>query len=495
MFKKIINYLKENSFETIYFNIGISIILISIISIISLNIHYPFLWFDEAVQFWISNGIKPDAQAFTKIGSLYDAIYLNKYFNLDPGGFTIIIRYWSKINTNQSFLRLLPFLFYIAAHSLIIYILYLKNKNIFVSTLFSFVIFLFPNLYETAFELRAYSMELLGIVIIILAIEVCNKDSKHKSIFLFSIMSAILMTSRYSTLITVSIGLVVVFTKIYNPNDTIKNRIKLAALIFTPFIIISMGVYFFSYSTQSKFANKLPYLNYLDGNLEFLYTPLNIVMLSLLLTILIVAIKTKKIILIYTCCINVAFIFLSVLGKYPFDLASARCNAITLPIIISMLLIMHKKIGAILNNNWTKISITTILIFILQQNAPVFLPKFDKPIEIYTDLLKLNKKNSHTFFIDRWSNTSIRYMYEYGELKNKQLAHSYPEKFTLMSNNEPYELKSDAKKWYNSQQKMNELLEFEYLITPELAHYTSIETQKDWKAINLEKSIYTKETK
>jgi hypothetical protein len=300
------------------------------------------------------------------------------------------------------------------------------------------------------------------------------------------------MTSRYSTLITSSIALLVIFIRLFKITEPLKTKIKLAGIIFTPYLIIAIGIYFYSYKTQIKFANKLPYLNYLDGNLDFLITPLNIIMLSLLLVVLMSAIKTKKYILIYTCIINTVFIFLSILGKYPFDLASARCNALTLPIILSVIVLASKKTGEILNMNWLKISIITILILVLKQVSTTFLPKFDKPIEIYTDLIQLNKKNNHSFFIDRWSNTSIRYMYEYGELKDKQKKHGFPEKFTLMSNKEPYELKSDAKKWYNSQPKMNELLKFDYLITPELAHYTSIETQKDWKAVNLEKSIFIK---
>ncbi|MCZ7600707.1 MAG: hypothetical protein M5U09_27350 [Gammaproteobacteria bacterium] len=63
------------------------------------NLAYAGMWYDEAVQFWIARGLSPFAPPLQAAGGIADAVRLNAVFNLDPGGFTLLVYIWSKIDT------------------------------------------------------------------------------------------------------------------------------------------------------------------------------------------------------------------------------------------------------------------------------------------------------------------------------------------------------------------------------------------------------------
>ena len=80
---------------------------------ISLNLFNESLWYDEAMQFWISFGSSSDS---LKLNSgIWEVVKLNQLYNHDPGGFSIILHLWLKFSQDLHWIRLLPLLFFVAS--------------------------------------------------------------------------------------------------------------------------------------------------------------------------------------------------------------------------------------------------------------------------------------------------------------------------------------------------------------------------------------------
>jgi hypothetical protein len=67
---------------------------------ISKNLFTPYLWLDEAGQFWISKGLNHQSPPLSKENGLNEVIINNKYKNLDPGGFSILLHFWTYVSNH-----------------------------------------------------------------------------------------------------------------------------------------------------------------------------------------------------------------------------------------------------------------------------------------------------------------------------------------------------------------------------------------------------------
>lgn len=197
----------------IHFFVGVYIVFFLAIS---KNLFTPYLWYDEAGQFWIAKGLNHDSEPFTAEKGVLDVIENNKYYNLDPGGFGILLHYWSFISNHHVWLRMLPFLFFIGVVLSFVYLSYLWTKNSKVAILMGLVAILSPKLLYMGFELRAYSMECLGTVMGIIALEKLNTGITYRKLLMWSCVFAFFMTSRYSEILIlyiVSLDILYLITK------------------------------------------------------------------------------------------------------------------------------------------------------------------------------------------------------------------------------------------------------------------------------------------
>lgn len=487
--------LNQVNFDKIYFNFLSFSILFIILFIISLNLNYPFLWYDEAITFWIAKGINPDSLPYTEAGNFTKCIYYNKFFNLDPGGFSILLYFWTKISDNHFFLRILPFLLYIIFFYYLIKIIFIKIKDFSLSIFTSILITILFNYYTAAYELRGYSMELLTIVFSIYILVENQKNINLKKIFFKSLIICILMTSRYSSIIIVIISLVLMYLKnIKNIKDN-KQQIYLTVVIYTPFILISILVYYFSYQTQKTFSDKLPYLNYLKDNPKLLFEFNNLIFISILFYFLIILLKFKteyKYLILFTLLTNIIFIILSFLGKYPWDPMSSRCNVISFPIILTFLLTIKKTIIELIKKNNFKSAILCFTAFITINYSKQLYKRYDKPVELYSDILSINFSKKPQILVDRWSNLSLRYLYEYGNLKKYSTRHNYPQNFTLLSSKNKFLntiKKTDI--WYKNKIENLNIKKYDILITPEMSKYYFF-NKLNWKSIKNNNILFFK---
>jgi uncharacterized membrane protein YiaA len=162
------------------------------------NLDYPGMWWDEATQFWVSQGISRYSPSFCRSGGVRDVVRMNCLENLDPGGFSILLHAWTKCGCGLVWLRTLPLVFFIVGALA----LGLLGWRLTRSVLFALGACAVPSLYPAALyfglEIRAYSMEMAGVTVGALALAYAQERPRPARAFLLGLTCAAFLTSRYS---------------------------------------------------------------------------------------------------------------------------------------------------------------------------------------------------------------------------------------------------------------------------------------------------------
>ena len=127
-------------------------------------IHNPYLWYDEAGQFFISMGIHHWDPPGTSPKDLADVLARNNEFLFDPIGYTLLLRAWMNVATAAPWLRLLPFLGFCGLLFSGYRFLRLAGVRGPIALLLVALIPSSPLLYQYAGELRPYIFEGWGAV-------------------------------------------------------------------------------------------------------------------------------------------------------------------------------------------------------------------------------------------------------------------------------------------------------------------------------------------
>ena len=127
-----------------FFNIVAISLIILLLCILARNLNSPNFWFDESGQFWLALGQNHFSAANTVAQSIKEAWNNSKSFNLDPGGFTLLLRglIYSFENTSPLILRSLPFFFTIALCFGLLYWGALLKVSLIYTSLAIFLLFL-----------------------------------------------------------------------------------------------------------------------------------------------------------------------------------------------------------------------------------------------------------------------------------------------------------------------------------------------------------------
>lgn len=461
----------------------------------------PYLWFDEAGQFWISKGLNHDSLPLSLEGNIIDVIKNNQHYNLDPGGFSIILHFWSKVSNHYIWLRTLPFLFFFGTIIGFIYLIYQWTKNRFIALLLGFIPLIIPMLYKEALELRAYSMEVLGCVMCCIAINNLQNKITSKRLLCWSIIISVFLTSRYSFIIVAFVTSTYIIYLIYKTHLSYKQFTSNVIIYATPLFITLGYIYFFAIKHQNPSISTLDYLPYLSYNLGILLKEASLRHLFYLFLIVWLTYKFKKypiikahIGLIYlTCVTNLFFVILSILGLHPWSGDSIRCISMITLVIISfttILSIILNKISSYIDMRIIILSVICLRLISIQR------------VEIHTSKHRENALTQYMLLndikgkilIDRWESPCMRYQFEYGLLLGDN---RYPSQFTIQKF-QPHstlfvesEKKLTLSEWYNNQPKLD-YESYDVLIIPEVLRYKSQINKEVWKSINNKDIVWIK---
>ncbi|MGN0236117.1 MAG: hypothetical protein ACI4BD_07420 [Paludibacteraceae bacterium] len=440
----------------------------------------PYLWFDEAGQFWIAKGLNHDSDALSPMGTMLDVIENNKYYNLDPGGFGILLHLWSFVSNNYIWLRLLPFIFFVG----IVYGFYAlayhwtNNRNI------ALVISLFPLinsvLFPMAFEIRAYSMEALGVVLAVVALESLRQKISLPNLIRWSMVLSLFMLSRYSFIIVAFFASLYVLFLIFQSDESTQKKLIQCIIYALPLLITLAYIYFAALRFQNPDIEPLSYLEYayLRYNPNRLKWGTDFVYILFLLSLSYIWFKSRTVqvlnkytsLLYMTVCVNVMFLILSFIGKHPWDIQLNRCISIITLSLLTFSILCAEAFCSI--EKHMDIKYLMLFLFILyfgNNNRKSFKPRNDTLQQIsYIDLS--NKK----IYADRWESPCIRYQIEFGILKGKIT--DYPMNYHAQKGQTHglgigSEKKMPKEEWRKLQPTLHELANYDILFIPELYQY------------------------
>jgi len=210
---------------------------------------------DEVILTLSSQDIKVQDYAMNKegIGNFFDVFSANRtYGSLDPGFFTLILHFWSKISHNTWWLRLLPFSFFMGGLLVVISTLgHLGKKKIPLKlTLFPLFLF-FSNkvILDHAYTIRPYAMEMMGTAFLFFVISKLEWKP-DKSNYLLMLGLSFFLGSRYFFWINCSLALVSIFLV-----DFIKKEVNIPSFIKLILIPICMMLFLLIFVFQYQYEN------------------------------------------------------------------------------------------------------------------------------------------------------------------------------------------------------------------------------------------------
>jgi hypothetical protein len=418
------------------FLLGLGILVAFVFVLFLKNLNNPNLWFDEAAQFWMSLGLNPFSPPNSAHGGFWDIIDNNSKSNMDPGGFTLLLRLWMEISTNVIWLRLFAFIFFSLTCLLFVYFVYKWSKSFILTVALSVLLLISPSVIQYSFELRPYSWSFFSMLFCYFAIEKLRKSDNNTDYLLMGLILSVLMWGRYNCIIQVAATAMVLLLFRLKDCSNVKKMIA-NALCFGSFIVISLiGIVFITLQHQYAGTGTQEYVEKITihYNPSYLLTPAFVLSISPLLIFLVAYFLVKKYfpsqltdslksLFYFTIFQNALIIILSILGFYPYSFRHrwnvdlhvlSLLNLASIACVIYNILSLKKRVDRYLLP-------VTLILYLGVAVLYAYVPKFKyKEYEQTSYLLKkANDLNMTKISVPYRSFPNVRYLYEYGELKNE----------------------------------------------------------------------------
>ena len=382
------------------------------------------LWYDEAGQFWIAKGLYQYAAPYSTEGSLSEVLFYNQHYNKDPGGFGVLLHYWSYCLGNSSYiLRLLPFLFFIASMLLAQKIAKQYLKNLGLQLLVLFVLcYLYAGLSS---ELRAYSMELCGVVLSTYLWHRYNKTQKDTYLILLCITLLCFCTSRYCFIIFAG---VLTLRVLYNL--VLAKQFTKCFFFGIPLLLMVLSIYFFQMRVQSAESGNLSYVPYLYSKpMQLFRGQLSYASIFGVFTFAYNYKKKKLSELNILAFFNILiFVMLSYANIFPWD--QQRTFSLFVICVLNDVIFALSEFDKTMSR-FLKTEYYTTMLIIIASVALVIKNiglRDSENHKYYEEFSKIYNLDNGTIYVDLWMNPSIRYDFEYGTHKNYK---DYPSRFSF----------------------------------------------------------------
>ena len=395
---------------------------------------YPALWYDESGQFYIAAGLNHYSAPNSAWGGIRD-IWVNNYsYNLDPGGFSVILRLWQSIATHEYWIRLLPFTFFF----IYLYFLYkivvrlTNNKFVAVAVLLLNVVQLpdTEKLYERIADIRSYPMEMCGAAVFFWMF--VNLDiSKIKNIVALSLCLCFFCTSRYGFIISsFSFSLLVIYY-LLKAEPNVKSWMGKSIVYGMPLLITVIAIYLLTMRHQNASAEPIFYAPYLSRrhslliksflSWEFYFDILVFVLLRRRMS------EEMRKFFLCTILIGGVYMIFSLCGFYPWSSYKA----------ISMNVFVYNAMWIVVLSFLCRYKIAPILfclfwvVYMLCNHKN--LRRNTGDWEIIEEIGKVRKQYpDKKVFVDWSINANLRYACEYGSMKDS-LKHVYGKNLVLQT--------------------------------------------------------------
>ncbi len=176
------------------------------------NLEAGYFWFDEAGQYLMATGRSHYSSFAESSGSLVEGLRIAQSgSNMDPPGFTVLVRGWIDLfGSRVQVIRALPTVFFVVS----VLAGYITARKVFglpriVALLIPIAVFANGLPLNYAFEVRAFSIEMLSVLLIFLVTFLYLATRRTSFLVLTCIAFLLLpLMSRYTTLLAVAASLV-----------------------------------------------------------------------------------------------------------------------------------------------------------------------------------------------------------------------------------------------------------------------------------------------
>jgi hypothetical protein len=367
-----------------------------------------------------------------------------------------------------------------------IYLSYLWTKDIHVALIMGFIPVLTPVVLSMGFEIRAYSMESLGTVVSMVALEKLKNKLTLKHLFLWGCIFAIFMTSRYAEIFIIFLVSLYVLFLIFISKSTLNKKIISSVIYVLPLLGMLVYIYCTAFIFQGKDIKPLEYLRYLSNDVSILLETGNLIALCVVETLIVILflkkrypiVKRYEMLLRVTIYANILFIVLSFSGKYPWDFGwcNTRCISIFLLFGLCISAFLGELLRLLFKNSqkfkyYLIVSLLLLTLFFTKETLSIRIDDYTT----YSGFRKINIASYHRIYVDNWETPYVRYLFEYEHFNSKN-DNVYPSNFTFS----PF--------WNDS---LNDyLLQYDLII---ISRYRNLDNSK-WKRIDNTINFYVKTT-
>lgn len=391
---------------------------------------------DEAGQFWMAKGLNHDSAPHSSFGTLQDALENNRYYNMDPGGFTALLFGWSKISNDIHFLRILPIIFY----WLFVLGIFLLGKSLFRNYIWAFAFTLLSVLPSPAGlhisipfaarvgYLRAYSMEMCGVALSVWYILKHEGQWKPRNLLKLSLLMSFFCTGRYGFVMTAfALSLYILYDLLKNRTSSQK-LIRDSIVFGLPLLLTVALVYFGETRFQNGDLDLLPYYQSIRLNPRLLYGWLSVSFYLILLLNIFQSVKGKGVHPLYamSCLVGLVFFVLSCMNKYPWTPVS------TMPVtVLTQFSLLHFVFERCRKRIPERIFMPALVCLFLMLNI-VLWPKTLNHLSLNENTKELAELEAacscpNPVLISSGMNPVYRYLFEWGALKHI----AYPSSFVF----------------------------------------------------------------
>lgn len=402
-------------------------------SYLSGNVANPFFWFDAAGQIFMSLGIDPFAAPFAGPGSLSDSIEMNLIGNMDPGGFTLLMRYWAMMSLDPAWLRTLPLLFLLGALGALFSHVLRSTNDIFLAAVLALFPLTNPLIAQWGLTPRAYSMEMFGAVVAAL---LCYYRGADKRTILGSLaLLACFATSRYSFLFVVFSFLAALFVC---SRETIKLRFswKFVTIAFTAALPVAIPLFWHiqnkvTYISRFVLARKDfgEILQILQTNFSRIETLLQIAFF-LLYSALPSSDPEKarhRMFFWFLLFANLCYVGVSALGIYPWYLSERYTITLNILSYVAFASAICLLIGKLKFPKRLSMTGYISLSILLAASASTFrLDPYTNTFEAFSWAKAEGLLATGKVFLSRGIQVDSRFLFEHGPLKGAEGAGLYP---------------------------------------------------------------------
>lgn len=426
--------------QNLLFLFAALLIVVAIASAATTSLSNPGVWFDESGQFWMALGLNHFSTPGSVPSGLSDLIRNNAAFNLDPGGFTLVLRLWMRsFGYSVESLRSLPFAFFVANCVLLIKICREMGIKSELSFLSPAILLINPLQLYYAFEIRPYSAEatawLLSLYFSLIILRILS-GSLLKMLSLSSVLAAALWL-RYSVIIPIAVFLIMTAWNLLIKSDYCsKRKLSAVASLLTPMLLSCSLIYIVTLRHQNAGGSPPAYvqnlmLKYASFNDIFLEKGTLLLLapwLSLLMLVIISKFfgKSTKLLpprvgcyLIFSGMSSLILFIFSLSGKYPFAFTSRWDIGINIVFSIALIAVAS-ALSEFIASRTNKKELVLIICTLVILYALPFRYSYGANDSVYSSLsqcrLQRGSGEPRKILGNINSLPTVKYLYEYGPM-------------------------------------------------------------------------------